>query len=383
MLYDNLILKNNAVVDYKTVLHTEKKLLAEIEKTQRDVLLYNATMLKANTLKQDIIRLQDSLNKINERINQILVESVNPGRIYVQAWALPPEEPSDNPRKKFIPLSLIFSLFIGIAIAVARDYIKNTVTRPSDVEKVLGFPLTGYIIQSNLDSIPSADIYTVFKDKPDSFVFNQYASISMKLEGEHNKHGSQVFTFTSVKDKGGTTSLALNTLAALNVPRESKLYIELNLTNPFVGKIPGIPSVADSNDWLKTDADIDGFIQDHELFPFRVLLSNAGSDHLKMLTNLSKIKSHVQHLRNKYQYIFIDIPPVLRSTEAQGIMAFSDVGVIVAESGRVIWPELIRCIKTLDSLELKVIAVVLNRVMFMKGGYYKAEMASFYNKLEK
>jgi len=86
----------------------------------------------------------------------------------------------------------------------------------------------------------------------------------------------------------------------------------------------------------------------------------------------------LQILRQDYDYIMIDAPPLMLSTDAKFISQLADVTVLVVTAEQVSEPELFRAVKTLDQIGVKVISVVLNRAKLKRGKYYKSTMKQYH-----
>lgn len=381
MLTDNEIEIKDIKAEYETLHSTETEMQSELEKIQNDILEFNTAVLRASTKRQEISRLQDSLNRINERIDQIKIESASPGRMSVQSWALKPESPSVDTRPKFLAIGLIGSLILGLALAVTLGFLDNTVHKPEDIENVIGVPVTGYVIDVKEDNLTNKDIYTVFKTHPNSFLFNQYYQISLHLHKEHTEHGSKVFMISSLKDGNGASSLALNSLAALNSTSDRKLYIDFNYRSPLRKRFPEFKNLKLMSDWILNQEVVDEDIYSDLEFPFDILtIGDMKPDSIKNC--VSNLRNVVDRLSDKYDYIFIDVPPLLLSAESMEVASFAEVVVLVPEAGSTTWADLTRGLDILDRLGTKVVSLILNKFNPLNGESVKREMNEYYGRYD-
>jgi uncharacterized protein involved in exopolysaccharide biosynthesis/Mrp family chromosome partitioning ATPase len=377
MITDNEIESKEILNEYETLNSTEKQLKIELDKLQNDILDYNTAVLRASTRRQEITRLQGTLNRINERIDQILIESTSPGRMTIQSEALVPENPSVEKRPKLLALGFLGSLFIGVALALALGFLDNRINNTNDFEKVLGFPITGHVIDANYDNIKSSDVYSVYNKHPDSFLYQQYTQISLQLQKEHREHGSKVFTFSSLKDGNGSSSLALNSLAAVNASKDRKLYIDLNTRNPLSTRYPEFKNISKINEFIENMGNKDQIFDSMSKFPFRALTASDGK-YDSIIQQLSNIEQLLNYIKNDYDYIFIDAPPLLMSSASLELASLSDVVILTPKFSSTNWNDLIRGIGILDHLGIKVISVVLNKVTYSKPDAIKKEIGEYY-----
>ncbi len=369
LLDDNQLAIENSRVDYRTSKAAEKLLLKELDRAQKDVLEYNTAVLRAQTKRQEIQRLMESLTRINERTDQIQMEFASPGRITVTAWAMKPEHPNADPRGKFVPICFIVSLLAGIGVALGREMMDSRIKRPADVEKLLGFPLTAFILRADEENIPLNDLYSIHTRHPRSFITQQLAEMVVKIDRERQEHGSKIFAFTGLSDGCGVTMLAMNVLAMSSAPKNRRLYIDLNTRAPLGSSEP-LKSILGNNI-------PQGFLNDaNEEFPF-AFYPSATDMHEGRAHSSDDLKTLLEELKNSFDLIVIDIPPVLLSADTQAIASISDVVILTALARHSLWGQLMRSVTMLDDCGVKVISVVLNRVGFVRGGYLSKNLQAY------
>ncbi|MEA1868484.1 MAG: AAA family ATPase [Thermodesulfobacteriota bacterium] len=379
MLSESRLEISETSAQYEIALETEKQLSEKLKIQQRKVLEYNTAVLRASTTRQEIERLQASLNRINERIDQIMLERANPGRVNVMEWALPPEDGVSN-RIKIIAIGMIGSIIAGCVLALGIGFMDKTINKPDEIQKGFGFPATGFVLDGSEDRIDPDQIYNVFKKHLSSFIYNQYSKIALNFEKEHNKHGSTLFMVLAPKDGYGVTSMGINVLAAIDTLKDRKLYIDLNFRSPLDKKIPFISGIKGVTDWAGQSDEIDPFIYSDPRLPFHVLSLGTVKELFPPVLPLSRFETLLNSIKQKFDYIFIDCPPLLVSNYSEGLVTFADVVVIVVEAGSTQWGELVYAVNLLDRLGTKVVSIILNRVHFLKGGLFKKSMDRFYGR---
>jgi len=366
---DNQLAIESSRVDYRTSKGAEQLLLKELDRAQKEVLEYNTAVLRAQTKRQEIQRLMESLTRINERTDQIQMEFASPGRITVTAWAQKPEHPNVDSRGKLVPICFIVSLLAGVGVALGREMMDSRIKRPADVEKLLGFPLTGFLLRADEEKIPLEDLFALHKRHPRSFMTQQLAAIAVKIDRERLEHGSKVFAFTGLGDGCGVTMLAMNLLAMSSVPKSRRLYIDLNTRAPLGSSEP-LKNILGSKI-------AQGFLDDaNEEFPF-AFYPSATDMHEGRAHSSECLKTLLEELKNSFDMIVIDLPPILLSADTQAISSIADVVILTALARHSLWGQLMRSVTMLDDCGVKVISVVLNRVGFVRGGYLRKNLQAY------
>ena len=374
LLDENQLALENARVEYQTAKDAEKNVKIEIDRAQKEILDYNTATLRVQTRRQENQRLMETLTRINARTDQIQMEFASPGRIEVTAWAQKPEGPNVDPRGKLVPVCFIVSLMAGVGVVIGRDLLDSRIKRPQDMEKLLGFPLTGFLLRGSEENIPHEDLYSLHHRHPRAFMTQQLAEIVIKIDRERLEHNSKVFAFTGLGDGCGVTMLAMNILAMSTVPRNRRLYIDLNNRIPAGSREP-LKSIMQT---VFGDQILQGFHDSSsDEFPF-VFYPSATDVQQGRAHSSEDLKILLDELKTSFDMIVIDLPPILLSADTQAIASIADVAVLTALARHSLWGELMRSITTLDNCGVKVISVILNRVGFIRGGYLRNNLQAFY-----
>ena len=357
---------------------TEKDLQKELRKAQLELMDINTAVLKTSTQRQAIDRIINIWDRINDRIEQIEIELFNPGRVQVLSAAQSPEFPDPNKlmKKLFMGVIAIFGLSIGVASA--RELSDKRVKRVSDIERVLGFPATGFLLDASAENIPDEDLETIYHSHPHSFMTELYNQLAVKIEKEHSSFGAQTFSLFSLKGKSGVSSAAKNILAMLDADKHEKILVDLNAQPPLLGAENGSVNVNGLIGWLAKHKTLENGIERDVDAYFDVLPLGSLREMDISRIRPSVVQELFSRLKKDYKYIFIDGPPLLNSSESQTIAQETDASILVVDSQNNIWPELIRAVGVLDKLKVSVISVILNKVQLKRAGYMSKTLNDHY-----
>ena len=363
--------------EYAAALKTEEKLRSELTEAEQKATDVNTQMMKASTLRTAIQRLQDSLLRIDERVDQLEVESRSPGRIALMTVARPPGQPSAGKRSKMMIMVVLVSLVSGIGYAVARDKLDDRIHSVSDIERVLGFAPTGHILEPEQEPGPIEDPYRVVLDHPYSQLAEHYKAIAFALSIEHDQHQSSIYSCLSLNQEEGTSTFITNALNALKGNPQKKILVDLNVWNPLT------PTIVSNNgrglwDVMEGACTLKEAIVTDSPFPFHILPIGGWQKANKSLFQEFGLDAMVQILRQDYEFIMVDSPPLMLSTDAKFISQLADVTVLIVTAELVREKELFRAVKTLDKIGVEVISVILNRVKLKRGKYYRSTMKKYH-----
>jgi capsular exopolysaccharide synthesis family protein len=363
--------------EYAAALKTEEKLRSELTEAEHKATDVNTQMMKASTLRKDIQRLQDSLLRIDERIDQLEVESRSPGRISLMTAARPPDKPSAGKRTKMMIMVVLASLVSGIGYAVARDKLDERIHSASDIERILGFAPTGHILDGDQDAEFAKNGHRVVLDHPFSQLAEQYKTIAFSLAMEHKQHQSTIYSCVSLDQRQGTSTFLTNTLVALQGSPQKKILVDLNIWNPITKSFSSQKGMG-LWDVMEGACTLKEAIIKKSRYPFHILPIGNWRKANKSLFQEFGLDTMVQILRQDYEYIMIDSPPLMLSTDARFISQLADVTVLIISAEAVKEKELFRAVSMLDKIGVKVISVVLNRAKLKRGKYYKSSIKKYY-----
>jgi tyrosine-protein kinase Etk/Wzc len=220
-------------------------------------------------------------------------------------------------------LYMIFlSLGLGIPFAVIfiKDMLNSNVRRKSDISKKTRVPIIAQI--SHSDDTSSLTIVS----KPRSLVSEQIRALRTNLDFLTPGAGSKTILFTSTVSGEGKSFISLNLGASLASTGKKVIILELDLRKPKLLSTIGLEKKTGLSDYLIGKVaykDIIRAVPQQENFymiesgtippnPAEILMSS----HLGEMLNA---------LKEEFDYILIDAPPVGLVTDAQILSKYADV----------------------------------------------------------
>lgn len=340
--------------------HVEAELLKDLAELEKKGAQFASLYNQAMTLTLDIEQDRKELNLVRERLGEFAAEENSFGFIRLVTPALPPEVPFGPGRKKLLLLVLAAALFAGLAAPLAVDLIDRRVHTVNDVERQLGIPALGWMVESS-------DAATAI------FGHDLLRRIAGSLIGEQQEHGTRVFAWSSVKPGAGTTELVLSLgrqLTALGYPA---LVVEANAFSPDARLrrddrgAPGLAEcLAGSSDPRTCIAPAD------DSRPATLSIGETGeARHLDRLDRLVTLSAEWQQ---DYRFILVDLPPLLLSADAEILARSLQHLVLVVEAAGTGRGELRRAARLVERIAPAAVGVVVNRVRPFAGGGYLRDL---------
>ncbi len=269
-----------------------------------------------------------------------------------------------KPKRKMIVLvGLILGFILGVAQAFLRDFLDNTIKTSDDIEKFTNVPLYGItpFIKSEImipyyqESIRSLWINLAFLKTDNK---SKLISITSAISGEGKSF--TLYNLSKMIAKNGEKSVILLDLDM----RRASQHKYFDLDNTRVGM----------SELLRNKCTLEEAILPTEHPGLDVITSGPKTSNPTGLIMSFTLESIINDLSQKYDYIFLDTPPIGLVSDATKIMYLSDITLFIVKADTST-KECIKEINRLNEKEEVNMGIVLNGIDFgKKYGYsYKTD----------
>ena len=303
------------------------------------------------------------------------LESVN-ARV-VEA-AVVPTLPISPRKKAAVMMAFAFSLAAGIGAAFLLEQLSNTIRSSSDVEEKIGLPLLGSVPM--LGKRASDQAATALFVEQEKEFGEAIRSIRTGLTLSDIDNPAKVILVTSSIVEEGKSTVAMN-LALAFAKVERVLLIDADMRRPSIARelhldhdTPGLPEL------LASKAHLNKSITFRDDYNLEILKTGAiPADPLELLSPASFSKI-MNTLRNTYDRIIIDSPPVLPVSDPAILSAHADAIVYVVKFDSTGIQQIKAGLQQLRRHHARPAGLVLNQVDIRKaekygdygyGGYYE------------
>lgn len=347
-----------------------KKELSELRR-ELEALPHEEKRLTELTLAKDISFNIHTflLQKLNEAA--IIQASTIPS-IRIIDLAIAPDNPIKPNKELNMLLAAIIGLMFGVGLAFFINYLDNSIKSPRDVEGRLGLSIFGKIpISLHKGSNPGL----ITLDSIKSVEAESYRSLRTNLQfaalGKKEKRG-KIFHITSPESAEGKTTTTANLGIVLAQMGSKTLIIDMDMRKPKIHHTFGINKEPGMVNLLTGKAKLNEIVSSaniEHLYLIPVGITPPNPSELLSQQNLSDL---LDSIREEFDYILIDSPPVLPVTDAQILGRLADATLLVVKMGTTIFDAVEQSIKQLQTVEVSVAGAILNMVpLSSKYGYYQ------------
>jgi capsular exopolysaccharide synthesis family protein len=189
----------------------------------------------------------------------------------------------------------------------------------------------------------------------------RYEDLKTKLLTRYPNGSLKTFLFTSVANGDGTSTTAVNFATALAKDYQSKvLLIDVNLRSPSLHSVFRIDHVHGLSDIVTRDGRGASPVK---VGPGNLYLIPYGRNHSEpvILFQSNGFDQFLKAMKDSYDYVVLDAPPVLDFAECRVICSKVDGVVLVIESGKTNRQVAISAKRQLEDARGNILGVVLNK----------------------
>jgi len=208
-------------------------------------------------------------------------------------------------------------------------------------------------------------------NNPKSPISEAYRMLRTNIQFSSFDKPLKTILVTSTGPSEGKTTTVCNLAVTFAQSGSTTLVIDADLRKPKVHKVFNTPNIRGLTNILVQKDDFQRMVNETAVENLYVLTCGAIHPNPSELLASNAMKSLIEQLRDKYDIILIDSPPVGTVTDAAILSTIVDGTILVAASGVVEIEGLKRSKELLDNVNANIIGVVLNKLdKTAKGNYY-------------
>lgn len=277
------------------------------------------------------------------------------------------EAPVTPKTKRNIALGTVVGLLLGIALALVRDRLDNTIKNRREIEAISGKSLVGTIPFDKMRKThPAVD----FQDLAQSSSAEAFRELRTNLQFLEVDHPPRVIVVTSAIPSEGKTTTAVNLAVALAEAGHHVVLVEGDLRRPRISKYLGLIGSVGLSTVLAGQAKVDEVLQPTKYEGLQALASGPLPPNPSELLGSEASRALMVELRSKFDYVIVDGAPLLPVTDSAVLTTHSDGALLVTRYGHTKSNELSRAIGNLENIGAHVLGVVLALTPSKKGDMY-------------
>lgn len=257
-----------------------------------------------------------------------------------------------------IALGFILGLLLGMALALLRDRLDTTVKNERDVQEITDATIIGGIHYDK--SAPAHPL--IIQSDPHSPRSEAFRSIRTNLQFIDVSNPPRAFAVTSSLQEEGKSTTTANLALTMAAGGSTVCVIDGDLRRARLLGYMGLESGVGLTNVLIGEADLEDVLQPFADTQVTVLGAGPVPPNPSELLGSEKMRDVIDALREKFDYVIIDTPPLLPVTDAAVVSTLVDGAVVVVGAGLIRKEHVVGALGILDAVGARTLGLLINRL---------------------
>ncbi len=376
-----------------------------VDSLQHKLALMPEEAMGFQRLERDRLVLQETMKMVQGRLKEAEIQaSVPDSSASMLDDAVGADQQANSSQTLIFAVAIFSGLLVGVGVAFLRDWLDTTIHDEGDLRNIVGVPVVGII--PNLQQQTRSGAYrlppTEAEARPDAPrdraasggsapgsareyhtpAAEAYRALRTNLNYLTPPRAPRVIVVTSALPGDGKTTTVVNLAITLAQQGQRVILIDAETRRGTVHEAFGIPPAPGFFDLMYGQASPGECIR-------RVSMETGGSvDVLPLgsppsvnpadLLVATRLQPLFDRLRQQYDYVLLDTPPLNLFTDAALIAANADALLLVARSDKTDRDELKFAVAQLKNVQVVLAGAVLNDVELRRGSRYRQGYGYYY-----
>lgn len=356
------------------IIEQEQIVNAATEKEERLVLLQEDAESYRRIYQAIAAKLEEA--SVTAGIKASNITLVDPART--------PAEPSYPKKKEIVGFGALAGLFLGLATAFSWDYFDDSIALPEQVEQIAVAPVIGAIPdfhqKRNISakygltvlraSLSAVEMNSWLLEAPRSHVAESYRALRTNLLLSKAARPPRVVLFVSGSPEEGKSTACFNTATAFALQGGNVLYLDGDLRRPRGHLFFNCLNDAGLSNCLATGLACPAVLKTYPgLNSLSLLPAGPRPPNPAELLGSKGFTDLLSDLSKRFDYVFIDSPPVLLVTDAQLIASLVDGYILILRSNKTSKRHFDRTLSQLRNAKSPALGIVVNALDAQSAAY--------------
>ena len=347
------------------VLNIRKNLVNKINSISGQIGSYNSALRQMPSTQRGIVNINRNV-EIYSEIYKFLLETRAQtiiAKASIVADKIVLESAYGNGLLHPLPvMTLAAGIGGGLALALLIIFFKgiyyNYVFSKEDIKEVTELPIIGVIGKSK----EAEDEYLMVDKFPQSQIAEAFRVIRTNLSYFASKSKHKVILVTSTMPGEGKTFTAVNIATILTRAKKKVVLLDLDLHKPKQANAFNLQNDVGVTSYIVGKATLNQITKDSGIEDLKIILSGPRTPNASELILDENLEKLINELKEIYDYVIIDTPPVGLLSDALVLMKQSDVNIFVMKAGVSKRDFIDIAHQLVEKNEIKHMSIVLNGV---------------------
>lgn len=376
--------------------------IAEVERSIRDNvdLALKKVVRKVEFFEQEMAAVQSSFSgipetermylrmlrdyEVNEEVVLYLMErrvaaSISKASVVASARiidsAMLPDRPVSMSKTLKLGIFLVFGFLLGLGWVLVQSYLDNRIYDRETLAKYCDVPVLGVVTKVKK---PRDFALITTQNNPRSVFNESINSLRTNLQFIQVDKASRVICTTSTVSQEGKSFTTINLAGSLSLLGKKVVIVDVDLRKPKVNKYFDAENNVGVSTHLTGKHTLDDIIRPSGADGLDFISSGIIPPNPSELIQSQEFSNMVEALRERYDYVLIDTPPIGVVADALYVIKQSDIKLYISRAGvsRISFLKLPT--QVVEEHNIKNMYLILNGFDRSAGSYYSGPYSSYY-----
>jgi len=310
--------------------------LREKKRSLEDTLYTKETILLKLPEKERELADLTRTYEVNQKTYQFLLEkqaemSINKASTVssnrVLDRAIVEKKPIKPNKGMVLGASALLGFIVAMLLALLRDFMDNKIKTRDDLAHITRIPFYGVI-----PHVKSSEKMFILEDQQ-SVASEALRLIRTNLEFISTDKKGKVIVVSSTVPGEGKTTTATNLAGVFGMSDKKCIVISLDMRRPMLHRVFALTNKVGMSTVLSKNSELKDVIWEHKKIEnLDIITSGPIPPNPSELMQSGKLSDLIDELREAYDYIIIDAPPMGAITDAILLMKIADISLVVFRS---------------------------------------------------
>lgn len=217
------------------------------------------------------------------------------------------------------------------------------------------------------------DDHIVSFHRPQSGLTENFKQIRTMIQNMLPEGHNRLLLFTSSTGDEGKTTACLNFAAAVaQDPKRRTLVVDADMRNPKVHSLLGMKNRVGFGDLLTSDAPAESVIVSTPVTGLSAMLCGEIPSNPGELFGAERMRQLFAELKESYDCVIIDSPPVLPVVDTINMSPLADGVVLIVEAAKTARKKIQRAVHLLNNANASIMGFLLNKDVGLSAEYHQS-----------